>query len=74
MLYIKFLIKSYYQSNREKLQNDPERITEIFQKIKTFKKEIMLILEKKVCEAEIEEEQKNIWKINTMREKICVMI
>lgn len=74
MLYIKFLIKSYYQSNREKLQNDPECITEIFQKIKTFKKEIMLILEKKVCEAEIEEEQKNIWKINTMREKICVMI
>ena len=43
--------KKYYQVNKEKNKKDHKSIKELFQKMKTLKKEIMLTSEIKACQA-----------------------
>ena len=50
----------FTKPTKKNYKEDRKSITEASQKMKTFKKEIMLTLEIKICQTQIEEEEKNI--------------
>ena len=59
---------------KKNYKKDRKSIAEIFLKMKNLKKEIMLTLEIKMCQTQIEKEKKNIWKTITIKEKTCWII
>ena len=52
------------------IKKDHKNILQIFLKIREFKKEIMLTIELKICQMQIETEKRNVREVITIKEKI----
>ena len=63
--------KKLLRNQQRKNRKNPTSIKEIFQKMKQLKNKFLLATKIQIFQTLMEKEEKNIWKIIAVKEKVC---